>query len=216
MFVYLSGKTALIADYSVLWIDKSGKAQPLIATPANYLSPRISPDGKRLALSIGQGKADIWLYDLEREAPTKLTFTENNHAPVWTRDGKHIAYFSESKGIFSIMCIRSDGVGEPQRLWESKTFLAPWSFSPDGRRLAFQETSPETRADLWTLPLDTSDPDHPKPGKPELFLRSPANESAPVYSPDGRWMAYASNQSGPDEIFRSRVAESGRFLLPAA
>jgi len=115
------------------------------------------------------------------------------------------------------MWIRSDGVGEPQRLWESKTFLATWSFSPDGRRLAFQETSAETRkTDLWTLPLDTSDPDHPRPGKPELFLRTSASEVAPVFSRDGRWIAYASSQSGSDEIYVRPFAGGGKWQVSIA
>ena len=118
-------------------------------------------------------QADIWVYDLERDAlATKLTFANPNHGPVWSPDGKYIAYQSQFKGGVAIALIRADGAGEPRRLWETKNFVAPSSFSPDGRRLAFFEMTPETGSDIWTLPLDMSDPDHPKPGKPEVFLRT--------------------------------------------
>ena len=97
--------------------------------------------------------------------------------------------------------MRSGGGGEPQRLLESQSDLVAWSFSSDGRRLACHEINPETGYDLWTVPLDTSDPDHPKAGKPEPFLQTPANELVPRFSPDGRWIAYRSDESGTEEIY---------------
>jgi Tol biopolymer transport system component len=86
-------------------------------------------------------------------------------------------------------------------LRESKGELRPYSFSPDGKRLAFAELGVDTGFDLWTLPLDMSDPEHPKPGKPELFLRTPFNEVSPAFSPDGRWIAYTSVESGSNEVY---------------
>jgi serine/threonine-protein kinase len=77
----------------------------------------------------------------------------------------------------------------------------PWSFSPDGRHLAYFGHGPETDYDIWTVTLDTSDPDHPKAGKPEPFLRTPADELRPMFSPDGRWIAYDSDESGTEEIY---------------
>lgn len=80
--------------------------------------------------------------------------------------------------------------------------MLPYSFSPDGRRLAyFETTTAVTNLDIWTLPLDTSDPDHPKPGKPELFLHTPFTNSHPAFSPDGHWLAYRSNESGTNEVY---------------
>jgi hypothetical protein len=86
-------------------------------------------------------------------------------------------------------------------LLESKVELRPYSFSPDGQRLGFAERSVDTRLDLWTLPLDFSDAEHPKPGKPELFLRTPFIEQEPAFSPDGRWIAHTSNESGRNEVY---------------
>src|ERR1700692_3763589 len=120
---------------------------------------------------------------------TRLTFTRTNAFPVWTPDGNHIAFQFGSPGGHFIRWIRADGAGEAQPLLESKGSVQPYSFSPDGKRLAFAEVAPDTGADVWTLPLDLSDPEHPKPGKPELFLRTPSNEYDPAFSPDGRWIA---------------------------
>ena len=79
--------------------------------------------------------------------------------------------------------------------------ITPWSFSPGGQQLAYHTRGPEGGSDLWTLPLDLTDPDHPKPGKPEPFLRTPADETAPKFSPDGHWIAYRSNESGTTQIY---------------
>lgn len=104
-------------------------------------------------------------------------------------------------GDSGIGWIRSDGSGEPQRILAAQRSASPWSFTPDGRRLAYFETHPGTGVDIFTLPLDLSDPDHPKPGKPEPFLTTPADELVPMFSPDGRWIAYRSNETGTAEVY---------------
>ena len=93
------------------------------------------------------------------------------------------------------------GPGETQHLLDSKNIVVPYSFFPDGRRLAYFVLDPDSGRDLWTLPLDVSDPDHPKPGKPEPFLRTASNELFPAVSPDGRWIAYQSDESGRYEVY---------------
>jgi serine/threonine-protein kinase len=199
--VYLSGKFSN-AIRPVAWMDSTGKTQPLLTAPGQYLTPRFSPDGNRLALAVGPGGGgDIQVYDWQRDTMTRLTFTQRNLYPVWTPDGKHIAFESASGGANFIRWIRADGAGESQLLVESKSGLRPYSFSPDGQRLAFAEQAVDTSFDLWTLPLDVSDPEHPKPGKPELFLRTPFYKSEPAFSPDGRWIAYTSNESGRYEVY---------------
>jgi serine/threonine-protein kinase len=97
---------------------------------------------------------------------------------------------------------RADGSAQPERILEGKNAL-PWpmSFSPDGRRLAFTQAGEGTGRDIWVLPLDNSNPDHPKPGKPELFLRTPRTDAEPAFSPDGRWLAYASEESGAFHVY---------------
>jgi serine/threonine-protein kinase len=168
-----------------------------------YFTPRFSPDGKKLALSITAGKGtDLNVWDPQREAMSHLTFNgQDNFNPVWTPDGKHIVFRSTGNGVTTILWIRSDGAGDAQPLYQSKNLLWASSFSPDGRRLAFSEQFPETGVDLFTLPLDLTDPEHPKPGKPEKFWASPKNDAVPMFSPDGRWIAYLSDEPGQFEIF---------------
>jgi Tol biopolymer transport system component len=98
--------------------------------------------------------------------------------------------------------ILRDGAGERQRLLETGgDNLLTDSFSPDGHRLMYHVQTAATGWDLWTLPLDLNDPGRPKPGKPELFLRTPADDALATFSPDGRWVAYRSNESGSDQIY---------------
>src|SRR5262249_22469025 len=158
-------------QWTVSWLDSAGQLQPLFTTPGAYSFPRLSPDGRLLALRVSSAEGgDIYLYDRGRESMSRLTFTGNAQLPVWAPDGKHIA-LQAGKAFW---WMRSDGTGEPQKLLTSQENIVPWSFSPDGRRLAFFESNKETDDDIWVVPLDTSDPDHPKPGKPELFLRTAA------------------------------------------
>jgi len=198
--VYLAGRGSA-QTWPVAWLDSSGKVQPLIVTPGVYYLPRFSPDGRRLALAIStSGGDDIYSYDSQRDTMTRLTFTGRSQIPVWAPDGKHLA-FQSSVGSFGISWIRSDGSGEPQQLLTSQSNIVPWSISPDGKHLAYHERGQETGYDLWTVTLDTSDPDHPKAGKPEPFLATPSDENVPMFSPDGRWIAYRSNELGTNEIY---------------
>ena len=96
--------------------------------------------------------------------------------------------------------MRADGAGDTVRLTENRNAQQPRSFSPDGKILAYTEYGVNI-GHIWTLPLDLSDPDHPRPGKPELFRRTPAGEGAPAFSPDGRWLAYPSAESGVHEVY---------------
>jgi Tol biopolymer transport system component len=212
-FVYSSGKASAGA-WTLAWLDSGGKTRPMLTSPGIYDNPRLSPDGKRLAFS---NNPDIEVYDLEHETTTQLTFTtqtRTNHNPVWTADGKHIAFVAESNSDFSLLWIRADGSGEAQLLLQSKYQLRPRSFSGDGTRLTFDELTPETGFNLWTLPLEMSDPDHPKAGKPEVFLRTPFSEQRPALSADGRWVAYTSNESGRSEVFvRPFPPGPGKWLI---
>ena len=195
--VYLPGKGPTGQTWPVVWLDSSGKMQPLLAAPAAYMQPRFSPDGRRLALAMNTGSGpDIYSYDLERETITRLTLGGHSILPVWTPDGKHLA-FQWSGNNSGIWWMRSDGSGEAELLLETHANPGPGSFSPDGRHLAYQDNFA-----VWTVSLDTSNPDHPKAGKPELFvMHNGWSAIGPMFSPDGRWIAYRSNESGPWEIY---------------
>jgi Tol biopolymer transport system component/predicted Ser/Thr protein kinase len=198
-FVYLSGKGPA-GSLTLVWLYQDGKTQPLLPAPATYMQPRLSPDGKRLAFS---NNTEIEIYDVGREAPARLNVRPQttNFSPVWTPDGQHIVFESQGISNWSLSWIRSDGAGEAQPLLESKSRKSPHSFSPDGTRLAFMEQNAEGRYDLWTMSLDTSEPDHPKHGTPEVYLQTTSNEASPAFSPDGHWIAYTSDASGQDEVY---------------
>jgi Tol biopolymer transport system component len=191
---------------TVAWLDGAGKVLPLLAKPGNYGLPSLSPDGQRLALDVTEGSGtDIWLYDWQRDTMTRLTFTGNANDPLWSPDGRYIAFRALGGGM---SVTRSDGAGKPQSLTQSKNLQAPWSFIPDGKRLAFFEQGSGTVYDLWTVPLESDDAGL-RAGKPEVFLQTPADERYPSFSPDGRWMAYSSNESGTFQIYVRAFPDKG-------
>jgi serine/threonine-protein kinase len=153
------------------------------------------------------------VYDWQKDVLTRLVSGEVG-APAWTPNGKSIFFRTFSSTGSSISVVPSDGSAEPQRVLEGKNLFAPYSVSPDSRYLAYFERSPETYDDIWILPLDTRDPDHPKrSGDPWPFRRTKWTEREPKFSPDGRWIAYSSNESGMQQIwvrpFRPGTSEAG-------
>jgi serine/threonine-protein kinase len=204
--IYRSGGATGSGLLTVAWLDGTGKAQPLLAKPGAYGRPSMSPDGQRLALEVTEGSGtDIWVYDWQRDTMTRLTFTGNADGPVWGPDGRYIAFRTAGEGM---SVTRSDGSGKPQPLTQSKNNPAPWSFTPDGKRLAFLELGPATSYDLWTVPLE-SDSAGLRAGKPEGFLQTPADERYPSFSPDGRWMAYSSDESGTFQVYVRAFPDKG-------
>jgi len=191
---------------TVAWLDGTGKAQPLLAKPGTYSDLSLSPDGQRLALNVTEGSSrDIWVYDWQRDTMTQVTFTGYTVRPLWSPDGRYIV-FQAAEGTMS--ATRSDGSGKPEPLTRSKNHQAPWSFTPDGKRLAFFEIGSGSRADIWTVPLE-SDNAGLRAGKPEAFLQTPADERWPTFSPDGRWMAYSSNESGTYQVYIRTFPDKG-------
>jgi serine/threonine-protein kinase len=166
---------------------------PSIGISRQAETPRLSPDGNRLALAAA---GDLFVHDLQRSTVTRLTFDAAlNRQPVWTPDAQHIVYCSDvpaGDGEFGIWWIRSDGSSHPEKLFGEGTPLEVSSISPDGRTIAFVRTGKDRGHEIWTLPLDLNDPDHPKPGKPEPFARESLSQVDPAFSPDGRWIAYVS------------------------
>jgi Tol biopolymer transport system component len=200
--VYVAGRG--VQNVSIYWMDREGKFTPLRETPNDYTNLALSPDGKRLALEIFDGKRrDIWVYEWERDALTRLTFAgELNQNPVWTPDGQRIVYSSLQKGgAPNLWWIRADGAGDAQRLTESKSVHYASSWRPDGKVLAFQQLNPDTNWDIMTLPIEGNEKSGWKPGEPKPFLNSPSIEPEPTFSPDGRWLAYESNESGSYEVY---------------
>jgi len=182
---------------TVHWVDSAGKGEPLRLKPGAYSEPSLSPDGKRVALLFADGgRPDIWVYDLQRDAMTRLTFSgEFNESPIWSPDSQYVVFASVGRGIF---WTRSDGGGQPQALITRKNYLVPTSFTHDGKRLAYYEF--EGNPQVWTVPLEEQG-GQLNAGQPEQLLKTSFSDVTPVFSPDGRWLAYVSNESGKNEVY---------------
>jgi predicted Ser/Thr protein kinase len=190
----LAGGAGLL---TLQWMDAAGALQPLITKPGLYGRPSVSPDGKRVAVEFAQSSGfDIWVYDPQRDNMSRLTFGGGaNLAPIWSPDGRYIVY--QDHGGMS--WVRSDG-SAPQPLLRSKNLEFPWSFTSDGSRLGYLELG-KGGYDLWTVSLEGDAVSGIRAGKPAVFLNSDFDERYPSFSPDGKWLAYASNESGTFEVY---------------
>jgi Tol biopolymer transport system component len=192
-----SGGAASSSMSTLQWLDATGKKEPLRAKAGDYSFPHLSPDGKRVAMVVSEGSnQDVWVYDQQRDATTRLTFGGGAYIdPVWSPDGRYVFIGSIGGGMF---WTRADGAGQPQPLTQTKTFQVPWSFTPDGKRLAYFEISGAPQ--LSTVTLEEAN-GQMKAGKPEQFLKSQFQDVTPEFSPDGRWLAYMSNATGANEVY---------------
>jgi serine/threonine-protein kinase len=190
---YLRG-VAAGSERSLAWIDRDGREEPILAPIRAYAYPRLSPDGTRVALDIRDQENDTWIWDLNRKTLTRLTFDPGpNRGVVWSPDGKHIAFSAQRDGVETIHWQSADGTGAPEKLTEGTQSQFPSAFTPDGQFLLFQEPAAAPR-DIYLLNLAD--------GKVQPLLASPKfNEDNPQVSPNGRWLAYESNQSGRDDIY---------------
>jgi Tol biopolymer transport system component len=182
------------AQTKLVWVNRNGAERPLAAPEHAYINPRISPDGRRVAVGITEQERQIWLYDVSRGTLTRLTFQGNNNlVPFWTPDGKRIAFTSNKEGPRNLFWQLADGSGGLERLATSEDIQLPGSWSPDGELLAFSDVNVSTGFDIWML--------KPSDRKAQPFLQTQFNESTPQFSPDGRWLAYVSDESGRKEIY---------------
>jgi serine/threonine protein kinase/Tol biopolymer transport system component len=195
------------AQSKLVWVNRNGVERPLAAPAHVYLNPRLSPDSRRVAVGIKEQDSQVWLYDLSRETLTRFTFEgSTNETPVWTPDGKRIAFLSNKEGPQNIFWQLADGSGGLERLTSSGYLQAPHSWSPDGQLLAFIEIDPRTGTDIWVLRLSDR--------KAQPFLRTQFAEGVPRFSPDGRWLAYVSNESGRVEVYvQPYPGPGGKYLI---
>jgi eukaryotic-like serine/threonine-protein kinase len=182
------------------WLDRSGKTVGVIGTrdSAALTTVEVSPDGKRVAVNRSvNGNADVWLIEGVRGVPTRLTFNAAyDLEPVWSPDGSRVVFQSSRTGRFNLYWKLSSGGGADELLLESDpgTSTAPNDWSPDGRFLLFRRNDPETALDLWVLPMSGEKKQFP-------FVNTPFEERYGQFSPDGKWIAYQSNESGRFEIY---------------
>lgn len=177
---------------TLAWVSRDGAAQPLAAPPHNYTFPKIAPDGKRVAVGIEEGGGgQVWIYDVARDAMSRLTFDGNSNVdPLWARDGKRIVFKGKGNRLF---WQPADGGGAAEQLTSDPRSSndLPGNWSPDGQALLFMGTFPVR--DLFVLSLK----DH----KAQPFDTGEVGASSPCFSPDGRWIAYTSNESGRLEVY---------------
>ena len=197
-------RTGAFSASQFSWFDRSGKVVGTLgSSDRNGLSqPTLSPDGRRVAAARAmQGDPDLWLFEAGRE--TRFTF-EGGRYPLWSPDGGRIAF--ADMGSASLKQKSSTGGGAEELLLASSGgAIAPYSWSPDGRFLIYSRRDPVTAGDLWVLPLDGKQ-------KPSVFVNSKFEERLAQFSPDGRWVAYTSDESGRNEVYlRPFPASSGQF-----
>jgi Tol biopolymer transport system component len=216
---YVAGRAGP-QNVSIDWMDRGGKLTPLRETPDNYLNPKFSPDGKRLALDISDGtRRDIWVYEWEHDNMKRLTLGgEINEYPVWTPDGQRIVYTTEEKDgaykRYTLWWIRADGAGMAQRLAESKSQQYTPSWHPDGKVLAFRQNNADTGWDIMTLSIEGDEKSGWKPGEPKPFINGAFDERSPAFSPDGRWLAYMSNELGSYDLYvRAFPGPGGKWQI---
>ena len=194
--VYLPGGLQAL-DRTLLWVDRKGMGKPLGAPSHPYMDPRVSPDGREVAVTIHDGtKEDVWVYELARGTLTRLTLEGfENETPLWTPRGDKVMVSSSRVGPpMSVFSRPKDGSGSEERLFSSQHHVHLNSISPDGQLLAFTDYHPISGGDIWLAELAGQHNLRP-------LLQSAFNEWGAVFSPNGRWLAYVSNESGRDEIY---------------
>ncbi len=190
-------------------VDHQGAVRHLRITPANWFTPAFAPNGRQLALALWKGPSelgDIWVHEAGRETLTRITSDPAlDVKPVWTPDGRRITFASnrgDHSSVENIFWQMADGSGTAQRLTTSGNEQEPGSWHPSGRFLAFDELHADTMRDVMILPMEGDDASGWKPGKPTVFVRGPGMDWEPRFSPDGRWIAYASaTDSGHWEVY---------------
>lgn len=181
--------------YGLLWVDRNGLAHPIGELRGAFENPRLSSDGTHLTYVALRKHRRIATYELQNATVTLLTSgTDEGTQPVWSPDGQWIAYSASRGGPWSLFRRRSDGSGSEELLHRGDHDLAPCSWSPDGQFLAYTENNPETGYDVWILPLRDG-------GRAYPLLRTKFNEDGARFSLDGRWMAYACNETGRPEVY---------------
>ena len=184
-----TGQSALVR------VDLEGKVSPLATELRRYANPRVSPDGSRVAVEVTEADArtHIWIMDLTTDAATQLTFEGENRYPVWMPDGQEVLFTSTRDDLFSIYRKAADGTGEAMRVLDGTDRLVATDVLP-GNVLVFQDQGEAGGRDILTVDLDGDGPATP-------FLATPADERSARASPNGAWIVYLSDESGPNRVY---------------
>jgi Tol biopolymer transport system component/tRNA A-37 threonylcarbamoyl transferase component Bud32 len=194
--------------YQLTWFNREGKVLSRLGQPDRYLSIRISPDGKGVAATrtdaAGRG-GDVWRIEFTGAAPNRLTFDGNGYRTAWSPDGGRI-FYSSNGGMFET---EASGVGQGKPVIQTQHPAYTSDWSPDGRYLMYAEASPETQGDLWIVPTAGD-------RKPVPYLKTPFNELDGQFSPDGKWVAYTSDESGGRNEVYVRAFPAGAAKFPVS
>jgi Tol biopolymer transport system component len=232
--IYVPGRTSPLAGTLEL-VDRGGRASPLTEIRAAYSHPRFSPDGHQLAVTVdAEGGSDVWVYDLQRGTRTRLTAGGVSDFPTWAPDSRLVTFHAARPGPWNLYARPADGSAKIEPLMRTPqpprpasgalnvdkllpgnlpalsgaNPQYPMSWTTDGRTLAFTERKPSGERDIWVL---TSGSD------PVPFLVSPFDESSPAFSPDGRFLAYVSDETGRSEVYvQPFPGPGGRWLISTA
>jgi Tol biopolymer transport system component len=184
-------------------VDRRGRVEPLrMLAPGTSTSLSLSPDGTRLAVYRVVGrKMSVWIVDAERGTETRFPAAGSTHVPVWLPDGLRLVFSSDHAGVPNLFVQAADGSGTAERLVTSPLHEDPGSWSRDGRWLAYVEADPKNELDVWVFDRDAR--------RAMPFRRTAARELSPALSPDGRWVAYTSDESGREEVYAEAFPGGG-------
>jgi eukaryotic-like serine/threonine-protein kinase len=192
--VYVQGDPGR-SEKILQWIDRRGSATPLLSERRDYDLPRLSPDGRRLAVSVSDGRhLENWVLESSSGSGRRLPSEGSDGLPLWSPDGASLTYISPRAGAWTIFRRPADGSGTPELLVTAENPLSPSAWSPDGRILLYTEVDPKTHGDVWEV----------TPGSrvsPSPLVRTPADEWGATLSPDGRFVSYTSDESGRNEVY---------------
>ena len=191
--VYVAGGMMRDREFSMVWVDRvTGDVTPLPAPARYYLGPRLSPDEQRIAVAIFSGdiaRRNVWIHDIARASLAPLTTAGDAGMPVWTTDGSRVIFPSGGTFSGSLFWMPANGTANPEKLTTARTGQLASSIARDGKTLAFTESD-----DVWVMRLDGVQ-------QPTAVLHSPYFEGFPDFSPDGRWLAYISTETGQPEVW---------------
>jgi hypothetical protein len=177
-----------------VWLDRTGKSTNITDGVKPYSSPIISPDGKRIALTLQGSSFDVWVYDIERDTFTKASFGGDDYEPFWSPDGKMLAYTSSKSGNMQAYVKHGIVQGDETMVTDGTGVRNLFGWTADGRELIFSRDNKETGTDIYAVSVEG---DH----KPRPLVVAPFNQYAASLSPDGKWLAYVSDESGQGEVF---------------
>jgi eukaryotic-like serine/threonine-protein kinase len=189
------GQTAGVPGLTLTWFDRSAQGTERIGNSGLYAGVDLAPDGKRFAVHQHEGSGgDSWFFDSGRMQRLTFNTSEDNSMPIWSRDGKRIAFGSRRNGKSGLYVKAADGTGPEELILESDLLKMPMSWSHDGKFLVYWVSDPKTRGDIWMVPVEGD-------RKPVVLLQTAAEESFAQVSPDGKWMAYQSDETGSNQVY---------------